>query len=852
MNKFEFQRRLQEGEDLIAEGRYEEAVDVFDELDLSLIDQPRRLQNIAQAYERCKRYEDSEDILLDAREFAPKSRSIAFHLCTVALKAGELREAKEYYRDFLKIGARDSQRYVLQYRIAEAEKRPDTDLIEILEAFRKEDPEDKWMFQLANLYAKRGDRENAIAVCNDIDLWFFSGKYVKAARELREYLGSDAPDYSAEIEEIRREEEAEDREAEAEIPAFVQPAKEAAPEEPVKETRGLYTQTLPEEPALDEKSVKAVFEEPVTEEAAAAAEETAGAVEEAASAVEEAVEEAEEEVEEAVETPVNTLKAAAEEMEEETAEAVKEPVKEVLKAAAAPAAEAVQAAEETVETPVWTVRPATVEEEDMMFNIDYSSVEAETVKRDAFEDFPEEEPVKPVIREEIPVKPAVREEIPVKPAVREEIPVKPAIRKETPETDPEEPPFSIHIDLPEEEEEEQQDEHVVFKVTNSATVSPKQEEPEEEELEVHGAVMNDGQDVFHFDFDFDDDEEDEKPAAPVKEPELPEQEDAFENVVPAEEAEDVSDDEDDEDDDGDDDFDDEEEEEDKKPVIPFFGRKKEKQPSKKSREDDEDDDFEDDEDEEEEEKEKEPDLEMLAVQAAIRRREEDSKLFGNLPVDPDVDKDVWHFMVYGKTPDLSLECAREKLRELMDVNPNCPTKMLKISAEKIGGANIINSLDRFLNNMVIVESAGKLTDQQLSDFAKVLNKDDRALLIVFTDTKDELARLFEREPALKDSFTAVFEGRRFTASDLMQVAKTYLYMEDAKMTEDGEEYLSDYITRLLAEGGGFYRTNVKSLTEDALQYAEKGGFLGFGMGKVDAKGNLTVSARHFRKAEKDE
>ena len=102
MNKFEFQRRLEEGEELIADGKFEEAVEVLDQLDLAMIDQPRRLQNIAKAYEKAKRYEDAEDILLDAREFAPKSRAITFHLCTVALKAGELKEAKEYYEDFLR------------------------------------------------------------------------------------------------------------------------------------------------------------------------------------------------------------------------------------------------------------------------------------------------------------------------------------------------------------------------------------------------------------------------------------------------------------------------------------------------------------------------------------------------------------------------------------------------------------------------------------------------------------------------------------------------------------------------------------------------------------------------------
>ena len=789
MNKFEFQRRLEEGEELLADGRYEDAVAVFDELDLSLIDQPRRLQNIAKAYERCKRYEDAEDILLDAREFAPKSRATTFHLCTVALKAGEIREAKEYYEDFLKIAARDPQRFVLQYRIAEAEKRPDEDLIRILEAYRKEEPDDRWMFQLAGLYAAHGEKEKAIEVCNEIDLWFFNGKYVKMARELREQLGSEAPDYTEEIEELRREEAEENAQPETDIPVFVRPQEpaeekkeaekpaEKKKEEPVKEVRGLYSQqknliatVLPER----EEPV----EEPVEEEP----------VEEAAQKV-----------------PVQ-----------------EEPAKE------APVQEAPAQAEQVS----FRVRPAVIEEEDMMFSMDYSSAEAETVRDDLFEEFPEEEPVK---KEK---KPAKQEE---KPAKKEEKP------------------------------EEEKDEHVVFKVTNSATVAAKAAEAAGEELKAEFS-RNPEKDIFHFNFDFDEEDEDDdddsdffgqkKETAPIidsSDDEDNEEDDEDEKVIEQEleniddgdddddaeddeddDSDDAEDDDDDDSDDDDDDDDDEEEEPVKRKKL--FGKGKAAAPKKVS----DDDDDEDDDDEEEE---REPDLEMLALQAAIRRREEDSKLFGGLPVDPDVDRHIWHFMVHGKTAELSLECAREKLRELMDENPNCPTKMLKISAEKIGSANIINSLDRFLNNMVIVEGAGKLTDQQLEDFSKVLNKDDRALLIVFTDTKEELVKMFEREPALKDSFTAVFEGKRFTASDLMQDAKTYLYTEDAKLTEDGEEYLSNFITNLLAEGTGFYRTNVKSLIKDALEISEKGGFLGLFMGKVDEDGFLHVSAKHLKKAE---
>ena len=192
MNKQEFQRRLDEVETLIADGKYAEAVSECDLLNLDLLDQPRVLQNIAKAYEKCRRYADAEDLLLLAREYAPKSRGILFHLCSVSIKAGELQEAHRYYEEFEKRAKYDTQRFVLQYRIAKAENQPDEVLMKILDNFRKEEPDDRWMFELARLQAKNGLLEESRSTCEDIDLWFNSGKYVNMAHELLAQLTGEA------------------------------------------------------------------------------------------------------------------------------------------------------------------------------------------------------------------------------------------------------------------------------------------------------------------------------------------------------------------------------------------------------------------------------------------------------------------------------------------------------------------------------------------------------------------------------------------------------------------------------------------------------------------------------------
>ncbi|MBO4411384.1 MAG: hypothetical protein J5794_04280, partial [Lachnospiraceae bacterium] len=188
MNRVEFQQKLEEGVQLIEQGKYEEAVEHFDLLNLDSVKDVRILQSISKAYEKCHRYEDAEDLLLQAREAAPRSRGALFHLCTLAIKSGNIGDAMIYYNDFCDVAKNDSERFVLQYRIAQAEKKSDDELIAILENFKGEEPDDRWMYELAKLYTINGRTEEALELCDEITLWFYNGKYVKLAKELRAYL----------------------------------------------------------------------------------------------------------------------------------------------------------------------------------------------------------------------------------------------------------------------------------------------------------------------------------------------------------------------------------------------------------------------------------------------------------------------------------------------------------------------------------------------------------------------------------------------------------------------------------------------------------------------------------------
>ena len=221
-------------------------------------------------------------------------------------------------------------------------------------------------------------------------------------------------------------------------------------------------------------------------------------------------------------------------------------------------------------------------------------------------------------------------------------------------------------------------------------------------------------------------------------------------------------------------------------------------------------------------------------------------MFGNIPLEPEMSNEIWHFIAYGETDELALECAREHVKEIAGTNPNCPKKLLKISAEKIGRASIVSSMDRFLGNVVIVEHVALLSDDQLREFAKMLDKDDMSLLTVFTDTKENVVGVLKRVPELAEIFSAVYEGKKYTAEELVHAAEYYLKTEEARLTPAAEQIVRDYAESLLEEKAGFYRNRVIAFTSKALEAADRGGFLGFGAGKIDKNGILVIDTKHFK------
>lgn len=202
LDKYEYKVRADEIKSLISEGEYEEAVKIADSIDWRRVKSVMMLCTISDLYKINRRYEDSRNILLLAYE-KQKGRLIVYSLCELSIKLGEYVQAIEYYKEFVQLAPKDSGRYILQYKLYEAQDVSLEERIEVLEELKRHDYREKWAYELAYLYHRVGLESKCIEECDEMILWFGEGRYVLKAYELKMLHTSLTPEQQQKYEELK-------------------------------------------------------------------------------------------------------------------------------------------------------------------------------------------------------------------------------------------------------------------------------------------------------------------------------------------------------------------------------------------------------------------------------------------------------------------------------------------------------------------------------------------------------------------------------------------------------------------------------------------------------------------------
>ena len=185
MDKYEFNLRIDQIKKKIASEDFETAMKIADTIDWRRVRNINILSMVSGVYEKNGEYQEAKDILLLAFERAPMGKRLLYKLAELAIKEGSPDEAEDYYREFCELAPEDPRQYILRYLILGAKGAPVEQLIHTLEQYCNVELDEKWLYELAELYNAAHMEQLCVMTCDKIMLMFGTGKYVDKAIDLK-------------------------------------------------------------------------------------------------------------------------------------------------------------------------------------------------------------------------------------------------------------------------------------------------------------------------------------------------------------------------------------------------------------------------------------------------------------------------------------------------------------------------------------------------------------------------------------------------------------------------------------------------------------------------------------------
>ena len=788
MDKYEYQLKTEHIRQVAARKEYGEAAKLCDTIDWTKIRDVKMLTLAADVYTAVGEYEKAIDILQQAYEYAAMGRRIVYRLTELALKADSYDDAKNYFEEFCRIAPNDQGRYILLYKMARYQKATLDEKIKILEAYKREDFDEKWAYELAVLYAMNNEKDKCIQLCDDIILWFGLGKYVEKALSLKSQF---APLTQAQKEKAqkfadkkaqeeneklqKKQEEQEKKESQAEL------AKKAAAQEKISKWQEEQEKAYQAEQEAAKKEAKAREEEQKAllereEKLRKQREEELEAVERLKKA--QRLEHARQSV---VTSDMNEIMAVIQRAKQEDAQ-------NELQDELAKQVQQVQQLAEEKDLELVSEIPSDVED-----------VEEEE-KLQVPEDIS-------YMQDEISEDETLENEISDTETANTE-----TVNTETAEktSDSENADETVWFEAYHPEEEPQISEWAA-PVAETVEVEPEeevqeeiQEEPEEEEPQ------------------------EEIQEEPEKEPEEAEVQGESEEESEEESQEEIQ------------------EEFEEEPEEAEVQGESEEEPEEEPQEEIQEEFVEEPEEEVQEEPEEEPEVKEPQEESAESRQVE-MTANGGLPiVNPEDMSRVWHFAIQAMPDEDDIELALEYLEELAERSSRAvPRSVVKITGQKLNQKGLVKSIDKLLGKTILIEDAADMNERVINEFCKIIDPTDRSLLVVFIDTPASIRHLLIDYPQLAQVVTAQFVRETYSVTELLEYARGYADREDSVFDKSGELALMERLKVIAGNQERNKKRIVEMIVNNAIEKAEKKSMRKLFQSKYDKRGCLILRDKDF-------
>lgn len=204
MDKYEYSLKTEQLKKYALEGFFdEEALEICESINWKREKDVEILSIIANVYEKYRRYEKALFVLERIYKLSSAKRRNAYRIINVALEYGDYDTATDYLEEYKRLAPKDTKSIFLEYRIAKGrlysqleqekksadakaqEVREMKKIIPLLEKYVQNECDEVGMYELAEAYHRVGMKEECVAMCDQISIWFSVGTYVEKALRLK-------------------------------------------------------------------------------------------------------------------------------------------------------------------------------------------------------------------------------------------------------------------------------------------------------------------------------------------------------------------------------------------------------------------------------------------------------------------------------------------------------------------------------------------------------------------------------------------------------------------------------------------------------------------------------------------
>jgi hypothetical protein len=169
----------------------------------------------------------------------------------------------------------------------------------------------------------------------------------------------------------------------------------------------------------------------------------------------------------------------------------------------------------------------------------------------------------------------------------------------------------------------------------------------------------------------------------------------------------------------------------------------------------------------------------------------------------------------------TVSLAKGLIKAMQASDSNFSGKVAKITANTLNKKSTANIFEKLANGALIIQRAADLTQETVSELLKILQQENKGLVIVMEDTKEDMDRFLDKNPSLKQSFNVRVDIEALDDDSLVAYARQYALEKEYAIDNLGILALHTRISERQTLDHDVTVSEVKDIVDDAIYYAEK-------------------------------